>query len=138
LSVLDGNFELLALCEQLNLASLNRGPLGMGSLTGKFTPETRFNADDVRTHATWHPAFKDGKPTTEWLAKLESIRNVLTSDWRSLAQGALAWIWARSTVTIPIPGFKTVAQVEENSKAMQFGPLNADQMSEIERILGRV
>ena len=30
LSVLDGNPELLALCEKLNLASINRGPLGMG------------------------------------------------------------------------------------------------------------
>jgi len=137
LSVLDGNWELLALCEELNLASINRGPLGMGLLTGKFLPTSTFANDDVRHHAAWHPGFKDGKPTQEWLDKLASIRETLTSGGRTLSQGALAWIWARSPKTVPIPGFKTVAQVEENCKAMEFGPLNSDQMVEIDRILGR-
>ncbi len=137
LSVLDGNMELLALCEEWNLASINRGPLGMGLLTGKFVPTSTFADDDVRHHAEWHPGFKDGKPTQDWLDKLASIREVLTSGGRTLSQGALAWIWARSPLTVPIPGFKTVAQVEENCKAMEFGPLNAEQMAEIDRILGR-
>lgn len=137
LSVLDGNMDLLSLCEEWNLASVNRGPLGMGLLTGKFTPGSTFGNDDVRHHAQWHPGFKDGKPTRDWLDKLASIREVLTSGGRTLGQGALAWIWARSEKTIPIPGFKNVAQVEENCKAMQFGPLNAEQMTEIDHLLGR-
>lgn len=137
LSVLDGNMELLALCEERNLASINRGPLGMGLLTGKFAPDSTFASDDVRHNAQWHPGFKDGRPTQEWLDKLASIREVLTSGGRSLAQGALGWIWARSPLTFPIPGFKTVAQVDENCKAMQFGPLNPAQMQEIDTILGR-
>jgi aryl-alcohol dehydrogenase-like predicted oxidoreductase len=137
LSVLDGNMELLALCEQRNLASINRGPLGMGLLTGKFAPDSTFASDDVRHNAEWHPGFKGGKPTQEWLDKLASIREVLTSGGRTLAQGALAWIWARSPLTFPIPGFKTVAQVDENCKAMQFGPLTPAQMQEIDTLLGR-
>lgn len=137
LSVLDGNAELLALCEELNLASINRGPLGMGLLTGKFTPDSSFNNDDVRKHADWHPGFKNGKPTREWLGALESIREVLTSNGRTLAQGALAWIWARSQKTVPIPGFKTVAQVDENARAMHLGPLTADQMNEIAALTQR-
>jgi aryl-alcohol dehydrogenase-like predicted oxidoreductase len=137
LSVLDGNIELLALCEEWNLASINRGPLGMGLLTGKFAPDSSFSDDDVRAHASWHPAFQNGRPTQDWLDKLASIRDILASSGRTLAQGALAWIWARSGKTVPIPGFKTVKQVEENSKAMSFGPLTPDQMAEIERILGR-
>lgn len=137
LSVLDGNLELLALCEEWNLASLNRGPLGMGLLTGKYTADSRFANDDVRRHAQWHPGFKDGKPTQEWLDKLASIRDVLTSNGRSLAQGALAWLWARSEQTIPIPGFRTSQQVEENCAAMDLGPLASEQMQEIEAILGR-
>lgn len=137
LSVLDGNMELLALCDELNLASLNRGPLGMGLLTGKFAPESTFANDDVRHHAQWHPGFKNGKPTQEWLDKLAAIREVLSSNGRTLSQGALAWIWARSPRTVPIPGFKTVAQVEENCKAIEFGPLTQAQMQEIDRLLGR-
>jgi aryl-alcohol dehydrogenase-like predicted oxidoreductase len=137
LSVLDGNMALLALCKELDLASINRGPLGMGVLTGKFAPDSKFKDDDVRKHANWHPGFQDGRPTQAWLDALDAIREVLTSDGRTLAQGALAWIWGRSEKTVPIPGFKTVKQVEENCQAMQFGPLTPEQMGEIDRILGR-
>jgi len=65
------------------------------------------------------------------------LRDVLTSDGRTLAQGALGWLWARSEVTIPIPGFKSVAQVEENAGALKFGPLSAVAMADIDRLLGR-
>jgi aryl-alcohol dehydrogenase-like predicted oxidoreductase len=138
LSVLDDdNPEMLSICDDLDLASINRGPLGMGLLTGKFTPNSTFAADDQRNVAAWHPGFRDGKPTDEWLDKLAAIRDVLTSEGRTLAQGSLAWIWARSERTVPIPGFKTVAQVEENSGALANGPLEREQMNEIDRILDR-
>jgi aryl-alcohol dehydrogenase-like predicted oxidoreductase len=71
------------------------------------------------------------------LDQLDKIREILTSNGRTLVQGALAWIWARSERTIPIPGFKTVAQVEENARAMQPGPLTSEQMKEIDKVLGR-
>ena len=57
---------------------------------------------------------------------------MLTADGRTLVQGALGWIWARSERTIPIPGFKTVAQVEENAGALAHGPLAADAHAEID------
>jgi aryl-alcohol dehydrogenase-like predicted oxidoreductase len=82
--------------------------------------------------------FVGGRANPEWLAKMESIRDVLASDGRTLAQGALAWLWGRSQKTVPIPGFKTVAQVEENARAMQFGSLSSAQMAQIDALLGRV
>ena len=137
LNIFSYNPALLALCEKLDLASINRGPLGMGILTGKFTPESTFKDDDVRAHAQWFAGLKDGRPSSKWLDDLAAIREVLTSGGRTLTQGALAWIWGRSGKTVPIPGFKTVKQVEENCKAMDFGPLTPEQMAEIEKILGR-
>jgi aryl-alcohol dehydrogenase-like predicted oxidoreductase len=71
------------------------------------------------------------------MAKRDVIREILASSGRTVAQGALAWLWARSQQTIPIPGFRTVKHVEENSGAMQFGPLKPEQMRQIEKILGR-
>jgi aryl-alcohol dehydrogenase-like predicted oxidoreductase len=135
LNIFDGNHQLLALCNELNLASLNRGPLGMGILTGKFTPQTTFKGNDVRSQAEWFPGFKGGTVNPDWLAKLEAVRDILTSNGRTLAQGALAWIWAASPCTIPIPGFRTVAQVRDNAGAMQFGPLTPDQMAQIARLI---
>ncbi|HEX5198468.1 MAG TPA: aldo/keto reductase [Actinoplanes sp.] len=137
LSVLDDGPEMLALCDELDLASVNRSPLGMGLLTGKFAPGSTFAADDVRHAAQWHPGFADGRPTAEWLARLAAIREVLTSGGRTVAQGALAWIWARSPQTVPIPGFRTVQQVEENCGALATGPLTERQLAEINTILER-
>jgi aryl-alcohol dehydrogenase-like predicted oxidoreductase len=118
--------EMLAVCEELNLASVNRSPLARGALSGKYTKGSIFPQNDVRNDEWSKDHFF--APT---LNQLDAIREILTSNGRTLVQGALAWIWARSEKTIPIPGFKTVAQVDENAKAMQFGPLAAEQMKEI-------
>jgi aryl-alcohol dehydrogenase-like predicted oxidoreductase len=40
-------------------------------------------------------------------------------------------------MTIPIPGFRTAAQVDDNCKAMQYGPLSPEQFQEVEQIMGR-
>lgn len=134
LNVLADNAAMIALCEAHNLAAINRGPLAMGLLTGKYPAGSSLPANDVRgkDSPAWLQYFKDGKPNPDWLKRLESIREILTSNGRTLAQGALAWLWARSPQTLPIPGFKTIAQVEDNAGAMAFGPLSAAQMEEIE------
>ena len=139
LNVLDDNPAILALCEKYDLAALNRGPLAMGLLTDKYSANTKPAADDVRGTKSpeWMKYFKDGKPNAEWLNKRDAVRAILSSNGRSVAQGALAWLWARSPKTLPIPGFRTVAQVKENAAAMEFGPLTIEQMQEIDRLLER-
>jgi aryl-alcohol dehydrogenase-like predicted oxidoreductase len=139
MNVLNDTGPMIALCEELDLASINRGPLAMGLLTGKYQADSKLGDDDVRgaQGPAWMKYFKDGKPNPEWFQKVQAIRDVLTSGGRSLVQGALAWLWARSEKTVPIPGFRTVAQVEENCAAMQFGPLSAEHVREIDVLLER-
>ncbi len=138
LNVLEDKPAMRAVCDETDIAGLNRGPLAMGLLTGKFSAGSRLPADDIRgAGAPWMQYFKNGQPNEEWLQRLASIREILTSDGRSLTQGALAWIWGRSERMLPIPGFRTVAQVEENAGALAFGPLSAAQIAEIDTILGR-
>jgi aryl-alcohol dehydrogenase-like predicted oxidoreductase len=106
LNVLNDVPEMLALCEELGLASIDRGPLGMGLLTGKFRPGSRLAADDIRgTDPDWMTWFRDGRPAPEWLER------------------------------VPIPGFRTVAQVEENAAAMAAGPLTAAQLAQVGTLL---
>ena len=132
LNVLRDAPEMLAVCERQSLASINLSPLAMGLLSGKFDHSSRLPDDDVRgKEPQWMRYFKDGRPTGEWLDRLDTIRDVLTSGGRSLVQGALAWNWARSGRSIPIPGFRTVAQVEENASALRFGPLGTEEMAVI-------
>ncbi len=139
LNVLDDNPAMISLCEKYDLAALNRGPLAMGLLTGKYTAETKPSIDDVRGSKSpeWMKYFKAGKPNLEWLSKRDAVREILTGNGRSLAQGALAWLWARSPKTLPIPGFRTVEQVKENAGAMQFGALTLQQLREIDQLLER-
>ena len=137
-NVLQDNPAMLALLDEHDLAGLNRGPLAMGLLTGKFTADSRLPGDDIRgAGAPWMQQFQDGRPNPEWLARIDAVREILTSSGRSLAQGALAWIWGRSEHTLPIPGFRTVAQVEENARALELGPLTPEQIQEVDDILGR-
>ena len=123
----------LNVCEDNNLASIIRGPLGMGLLSGKFkNADVDLPDDDVRHD--WNQ--KEGR-IADIIQAVEDLREVLTSDGRTLAQGALGWLWALSPVTVPIPGFKSVAQVKENAGALEFGALNASQMEQIDELLGR-
>ncbi|PKN92677.1 MAG: aldo/keto reductase [Chloroflexi bacterium HGW-Chloroflexi-6] len=139
LNVLDDNPAIVDICEKHNLAAINRGPLAMGLLTGKYVAGVKPSIDDVRGEKSpeWMKYFKQGQPNPEFMQKVNAVREILTSGGRTLSQGALAWLWGRSEKTIPIPGFRTVKQVEENARAMAFGALTADQMQEINLILGR-
>jgi aryl-alcohol dehydrogenase-like predicted oxidoreductase len=125
-----------AVCEEYGLASINNAPLAMGLLTGKFKNDSKLPEDDVRGAAhDWVSYFKDGRPDPKMLGKLEAIKEILRSGGRTLAQGALGWLWAKSPKNIPIPGFKNAKQAGENAKALSFGPLTAEQMRGIESLL---
>lgn len=126
--------QVLAVCEQYDLASVNRTPLGMGMITGKFTPETTFPEDDVR-----HDWDLRAERPARYLQRAKSVREMFAQagDPRTLAQIALAWIWTRSERTVPIPGFKTLAQARENIQAMEFGLLSREQMKKIDEIYER-
>lgn len=129
-NVYEGNAETLSVAEENGLASIVRNPLAQGLLTGKFTASSRLPANDVR-HG-WD--LVEGEQARR-LHVFDQIREVLTSGGRTPAQGAIAWLWARSATMIPIPGFKTAEQVEDNVAAMAHGPLTAGQMDDIRAIL---
>jgi aryl-alcohol dehydrogenase-like predicted oxidoreductase len=127
---------MITFLEQQNLSSINRGPLGMGILTGKFSNGATLESTDIRhVSPEWMAYFKNGQPNPIWLAKLEAIREILCANGRSLTQGALGWLLARSDKTIPIPGFRTVKQVEENARTLEFGALSQQQMQQIAQLL---
>ena len=134
LSVLRGELEALDVAEDLGLASLNRTPLAMGLLSGRYGADALPGADDVRRNAPWWDFFHEGA-MDRWLELIAEARAELTADGRSLVQGALGWVWGRSSLTLPIPGFRTVAQVEENVGAADYGPLPAERMERIRDIL---
>jgi aryl-alcohol dehydrogenase-like predicted oxidoreductase len=113
------------------VGSINKSPLASGLLTGKFSVDSK-----ITDEQEWRSRIDFEQGTiVELLEKLDTLRDLLADGGRTLAQAALCWIWAHSERTVPIPGFKTAAQVEENAGAMEFGPLNETEMRQIDRIL---
>ncbi|MFJ2176325.1 aldo/keto reductase [Streptomyces sp. NPDC087851] len=142
-NVLQDAPEMLALCAERGLASVNRSPLAMGLLARNpgagadaGTGWTRGSGDIRAVPPAWlHWFGEGGLPVPEQAARVDAVRDLLTSGGRTLAQGALAWLWARSPHTVPIPGIRSVAQAEENAGALRYGPLGAAEMKEIATLL---
>jgi len=135
LNVLNDRQDMYPVLDAHDIAMLCKGPLAMG-LLARSSWDDRLPTEDVRSSGVeWMRFFTDGLPSPEFLSKRDAVRDILTSDGRTLAQGALAWIWARCDRAVPIPGVRTVAQAEDNAGALAHGPLTPDQLSEVERIL---
>jgi aryl-alcohol dehydrogenase-like predicted oxidoreductase len=124
------NEEMRSLCATHNMAGINKDPLNKGILTGKFTSESTFPTDDIRSQTS----FEDER-IVQRLRTVEALHEVFTSAGRSMAQGALAYIWALDENMIPIPGFKTVQQVMDNIGALKFGPLSKEELRQVQRIV---
>ncbi|MFC7624228.1 aldo/keto reductase [Microlunatus sp. GCM10028923] len=124
-SIVNGNEDTLAVAERTGLASIVRGPLSMGLLTGKMDRQTTFAETDVRHGWDW--SGDQGRR----LEALDKIKSILTEDGRTLAQGALGWLLARSSAFVPIPGIRTVAQAKDNAGVLAAGPLSQDQLDRI-------
>lgn len=130
-NVLQPSVNMFDFTAKAGLTSLIRSPLLMGFLSDKYDHNTQFVETDVR---------KRGFPPESIARIVENrlkIREILTAGGRTVAQGALAWLWAQGGQVVPIPGIRTVAQARENAGAMAFGPLTANQLAAIEGLLGR-
>jgi aryl-alcohol dehydrogenase-like predicted oxidoreductase len=129
---------LMPVIEQNALLSINRSPLAMGLLGGKHDATTIFDAGEVRGRtATWMDYFAEGRIRPDYAKRLADIRALLQSEGRTLVQGALCWLWARSPQTLPIPGFRNAVQVTEIAGALNFGPLSNAVMTDIEALIDR-
>jgi aryl-alcohol dehydrogenase-like predicted oxidoreductase len=130
--------RLLPEVRKLGLCPLIRSPLAMGLLAGRIGPDTRFGEKDVRSaDRTAIGYFEDGRPNPEHLARIAAVREHLTSGGRSLAQGAIAWLWALSPGVIPVPGLRTPEQVLDLAGALERGPLDRDTFEAVEHLIVR-
>ncbi len=133
LNAIADNAEMRAVCAEFNLGGINKDPLNRGVLTGKFSSDSTFPENDIRHNVD----FKEGR-FAHRLRQVEALREIFTSGGRTMAQGALAYIWALDERMLPIPGFKSIKQVQDNGGAMAFGPLTAEQMRQINEVLADV
>ena len=132
LNAIYDNIEMRKVCTDFDLAGINKDPLNKGVLTGKFSSNSTFPDNDIRSRAD----FSDPE-VVKRLKIVDEIRDILTSNGRTMAQGALAYIWALDERMVPIPGFKSVKQVKDNAGALEFGPLTDGQVKEVQTIVAK-
>lgn len=108
--------EVIPLCEKLKISFVPYSPLGRGFLTHTITSNASLDKMDFRTilpRFTGENAEKNRLLVDE-LAKIAIEKNCTP------AQLSLAWILAKSPITIPIPGTKKIKYLEENTAAMKI------------------
>jgi aryl-alcohol dehydrogenase-like predicted oxidoreductase len=98
-----------------------RVPLASGLLSGKYTRDTRFAADDHRTYNRHGEAFDVGETFSgvDYDTGVEAARefSALAPAGASPAQTALRWIIQQPGVSTVIPGARTPEQARANAAA---------------------
>ncbi len=121
--------DLLPYCQENNIGVIVRGPLAMGILSGKFTPDTVFT-DDVRR--SWN----EGERRERFLRRLQVVEKLkfLEKGGRTMAQAALQFVLSHPAVSCAIPGAKSPQQAEANAKAGD-GSLTDEELKAINEIV---
>jgi aryl-alcohol dehydrogenase-like predicted oxidoreductase len=112
-----------------------RVPLASGLLSGKYTRETAFGADDHRSFNREGAAFDVGEtfagvPYEVGLDAVEELRPLVPGD-ATLAQFALRWILMHDAVSTVIPGARSPEQAQANAAAVDLAPLDAAAMDRV-------
>ncbi|MFX1419839.1 MAG: aldo/keto reductase [Promethearchaeota archaeon] len=127
------NDEMIKLCEKNNLIGLIRSPLASGILTGKYKKHTKIAADHMLAGVDFSQ-----ERYVKINSKFQELKRIMEKEGRTLIQGQLGYLMATSETTIPIPGAKTVEQIEENARTLEFGPLSSNAVKEINELFADV
>ena len=120
---------------------LARVPLASGLLTGKLTSHSQFEADDHRAFNRHGEAFDRGETFSgvDYATGLQAVEELraLVPEGMTMAQFALRWILMFDAVTCAIPGAKRPSQVEDNARASDSPPPDAETMRAVQEIYER-
>ena len=116
---------LLPECHRRNIGVIARVPLESGFLSGKYTEDTRFPKDDVRSQS--YPPEK----IKQMVEKIDRLSFLTRGSERTLAQAALQFCLARPDVSTVIAGARRPEQAVANAQASELPPLTEDELAEI-------
>ena len=122
--------EFLPMCKELGVATVVYNPLAGGLLTGKQklaapVAGTRFDQNKLYLDRYWHEAN---------FRAIEELGAAAHATGRSLVSLALNWVLHHTTADCVILGASRLAQLEENLKALDEGPLSAETIAACDRV----
>jgi len=124
---------VLPTLEELGIGFVPFSPLGRGFLTGKMDENTTFDSSDFRSML---PRFTpEARKANQVLVDL--LGEIARRKKKTPAQIALAWLLARKSWIVPIPGTTKLKRLEENIGAVSL-ELTSDDLREIENATSEI
>ncbi len=116
--------ELFPETDKSSIGIIAREPLACGVLTGKYTKETVFHKMDHRNRWPRERYERD-------LDKVEKMCDVFNSKRVLLRQAAIEFALSFKSVSVVIPGMKTVQHVEDHLRAVEEPGLTGKEIEKI-------
>lgn len=126
--------KIFPVCEELNVAYVAFSPMANGFLTGKYTPDTKFEGkQDYRAGMPQYTeeGYEKAKALLAFLPELAAKKNA------TMGQLSLAWMINKKPYIVPIPGSRKMNRLEENFKAGDV-VLTPEEVQEIDDKLSTV
>ncbi|MFH0521531.1 aldo/keto reductase [Streptomyces sp. M41] len=133
--------EVLPAAREAGVGIIARVPLASGLLSGKYTKDTVFAADDHRSYNRHGESFDQGETFSgvDYESGLEAAAEFagLAPEGCTPAQLALRWIIQQPGVTTVIPGARSPEQARANAAAAALPDLSAETLTAIRDLYDR-
>jgi aryl-alcohol dehydrogenase-like predicted oxidoreductase len=113
----DAAAELLPLASENGVGVIARVAFDEGSLTGKYSRDTKFPPGDFRRE------YFKGERLGDTVDRVEEIRKDLEGSGYTLPQAALLYALAQPGVSAVIPGIRNPAQAKLNAAVSDLAPM---------------
>lgn len=123
--------ELLSVLDEEGVGMIAFSPLAQGLLTDKYLHGIPENSRAAKP--TGH--LKREQVTTDKIARIARLNELAVLRGQTLAEMALAWIMRDKRVTSVLIGASSVAQLDDNLKALEHLSFTDEELEQIESIL---
>jgi L-glyceraldehyde 3-phosphate reductase len=120
---------LTAVLKEEGIGSIVFSPLAQGQLTDRYLKDIPADSRAAKDR------FLKPAQVEQNLARIRALNEVAQLRGQSLAEMALAWVLRLPEVTSALIGASSVAQLEDNVKALNRLDFSAEELSQIEAIL---
>jgi L-glyceraldehyde 3-phosphate reductase len=121
--------SILSITKEKNSGFISYSPLAQGLLTDRY-----LNGIPTDSRAARNATLQKDRITPALTDRLNKLNDIARKRGQSLAQMALAWNLKDDLVTSVIIGASSVAQIDENLKAIQNTEFSPEEIEAINRI----
>ena len=120
---------VLSLAAESGAGFIAFSPLAQGLLTNRY-----LNGIPQDSRMAVGGSLKRDDLTEEKLSRIRALNDLARQRGQTLAEMALAWLLRDERVSSVIIGASSVAQIEENLKALRNTTFSAEELAEIDRL----